>query len=888
MLKAGIAHEKVDLCPGAECIHRIFERQAAQTPSSPALSTQTETWSYAQLNEFANRVANRLKGASVGAGSLVGLALPRSLKCIAVLLGILKTGAAYVPFDANYPEERLRFMVEDTDIPCLISERSGSGNFSALLDRTRQLIHIDEFDEESAEFVSEPSDGGDLAYVMYTSGSTGVPKGVMVTHRGIVRLACNPDYMNIGPDDVFLQLAPLSFDASTLEIWAPLLNGAKVVVPPPEMNGLADIADSLTRHHVTSLWLTSGLFNAVVDEFPNALRNLKQLLAGGDVLSPVHVRRAMEAMESGCVINGYGPTENTTFTCCHRITEEDTHRASIPIGRPIRGTEVYILDEQMRPVSGGQVGEIYIGGDGLARGYLNRPELTAERFVRNPFSPDASSRLYKSGDLAHYNAQGDIEFDGRTDLQVKIRGFRIEPREIESVVHSIPGIADCAVVVKDANSEAKRLVCFFAKKNEEGPRATALEQTVKEKLPAYMVPSAFVELERLPLNPNGKVDRRWLSDYHPERGSVVVAESTGAVEREVAAIFSALFDVDPVGAEDDFFELGGNSLMAARLFAKIERQFGRKLPLATVLKARTPRRLASVIAGDGWQPSWSPLVPLKTGGVLPPLFLVHAIGGNVVGYQDLVPYWPADQPLYALQARGLDAQTRPAATVEEMAADYLEAIRLAQPHGPYYLGGYSAGGVVAFAMACKLQEAGFDVGKLILIDSSIEGPVRNRLRSRPVGGECLRVSRTVRWNLAYMQRIGMRDFLSVKRRNLGMNVNIASQKLRRALPFALRQSTTPSLNVEESFILALRNYVPGRFRGRAALLRTEDAEFYSPDESLGWRDVIDGTVSVHRIPGNHDNILSGPQVKILAEGILSEMDEAGGEAKVKIKSARPV
>jgi thioesterase domain-containing protein/acyl carrier protein len=695
--------------------------------------------------------------------------------------------------------------------------------------------------------------------------------------------------MSITPGDVFVQLAPLSFDASTLEIWAPLLNGARVVVPPPEMNGLADIADSLTRHQVTTLWLTSGLFNAMVDEFPNALRNLKQLLAGGDVLSPTHVRRAMEAMESGCVINGYGPTENTTFTCCHRIREEDTLRATIPIGRPIRGTEVFILDEQMRPVSEQQKGELYIAGDGLARGYLHRPELTAERFVPNPFSSNAASRLYKSGDLAHYNAQGEIEFDGRTDLQVKIRGFRIEPREIEAVVHSIPGIAECAVTVKDANSDAKRLVCYFARQNDDCPRAAGLEQIVKEKLPAYMVPSAFVELERLPLNPNGKVDRRRLSDYQAERASVVMeAESAGAVEREVAAIFSALFHVDDVGAQDDFFELGGNSLMAARLFARIERQFGRKLPLATVLSARTPRSLAGVIAGDGWQPSWSPLVPLKTAGTLPPLFLVHAIGGNVVGYQDLVPYWRADQPLYALQARGLDEQTRPAASVEEMAADYLEAVRLKQPQGPYHLGGYSAGGVVAFAMACKLQEAGLEVGTLILIDSSIEGPVRNRLRSHPLHRECVRVSRTVRWNLAYMQRIGMRDFLSVKRRNFGMNVNIASQKLRRTLPFGLQNSGISALNVEESFIVALRNYVPGHFRGRAALLRTEDAEFYSPDETLGWSDVIDGAVSVHRIPGNHDNILSGSQVKILVDGILSEMDRAADEASAKIKSVRPL
>ena len=323
--------------------------------------------------------------------------------------------------------------------------------FAPLLDGAHEFIHVDEFDSESSEFSSDASEAGDLAYVMYTSGSTGVPKGVMVEHRGIIRLVCGAGYMSIGPDDVFIQLAPLSFDASTLEIWAPLLNGAKLAVPPPEMNSLADIADLLSRYQVTSLWLTSGLFNAMVDEYPETLCNLKQLLAGGDVLSPSHVRRAMEVIGSGRVINGYGPTENTTFTCCHQIEPQDTSRASIPIGRPIRGTEVYILDDNMRQVSGQQVGEIHIGGEGLARGYWNRPDLTAEKFIQNPFSPDSSSRLYKSGDLGHYNAQGNIEFDGRVDLQVKIRGFRIELPGIEAVVNSIPGIASSVVVVKDAH-----------------------------------------------------------------------------------------------------------------------------------------------------------------------------------------------------------------------------------------------------------------------------------------------------------------------------------------------------------------------------------------------------------------------------------------------------
>ena len=886
MVKAGISGQAVKLCR-EKCVHRIFEDQVAKTPQSPAVCGALETWSYAQLNSSANRVANRIRRAGVRPGSLVGVCLPRSLKTIAVLIGILKAGAAYVPLDIAYPEERLRFMAEDTRVGCLISDGPGMKKFAPLLDCAHEFIHVDEFDSESSEFSSDASEAGDLAYVMYTSGSTGVPKGVMVEHRGIIRLVCGAGYMSIGPDDVFIQLAPLSFDASTLEIWAPLLNGAKLAVPPPEMNSLADIADSLSRYQVTSLWLTSGLFNAMVDEYPETLCNLKQLLAGGDVLSPSHVRRAMEVIGSGRVINGYGPTENTTFTCCHQIEPQDTSRASIPIGRPIRGTEVYILDHNMRQVSGQQVGEIHIGGEGLARGYWNRPDLTAEKFIQNPFSPDSSSRLYKSGDLGHYNAQGNIEFDGRVDLQVKIRGFRIELPGIEAVVNSIPGIASSVVVVKDAHSEAKRLACYFVRQACDGLGASELERMVSDKLPRYMLPSEFVELDQLPLDPNGKVDRRYLSEYGTGHGQNLAREGAFSgfeaaqgrsveMERELAALFTSLFGIAEVGLDDDFFQLGGNSLIAARLFARIEKQFDKRLPLAAILSARTVCRLAAVIRNHQSRVSWSSLVPLKTTGSSPPLFLIHAIGGNVVGYQELSSCLPSDQPLYALQAQGLDGQCTPASSVQEMADNYITAIRAVQPQGPYHLGGYSAGGVVAFAIACRLQECGAEVASLILIDSSIEGPVRNLLPSRPLRDHYSCFSRTVRSNLSYLQRIGVRDFLQEKYRNFGMNARIASHKVRRHLPASLGLGHGSPLTVEESFIQALRSYRPGRFHGGALLLRTQEAESYSPDSTLGWSTVVDGPLTVHQVPGNHDNILSSPQVEMIAEKMCAGMARPRG------------
>lgn len=865
MPSAEMSGQPVILGGQTSCIHQIFEDRAARSPNSTAVSTGAEAWSYVQLDAFANCAANCLKRAGVRTGSLVGVSLPRSLKTIAVLIGILKAGAAYVPFDLTYPEERLRFMVDDAGISCLVSDRSAAANLAALGGERHPFVYVDGLEGESPVFSSIPAHASDLAYVMYTSGSTGVPKGVMVEHRGIARLVCQPDYMQIGPDDVFIQLAPLSFDASTLEIWAPLLNGAKLVIPPPAMTSLSDIADAIPRFGVTTLWLTSGLFNAMVDEYPEALRDVKQLLSGGDVLSPAHVRKALDAMRCGYVINGYGPTENTTFTCCHRVRIEETSSAAIPIGRPIRGTEVFILDQEMRPVTGEQVGEIFIGGEGLARGYLNRPELTAEKFVQNPFSSDASARLYRSGDLAHYNANGDIEFDGRIDLQVKIRGFRIELGGVESVVNSIPGVSDSAVVVKHAGTDSKRLICYFVRKSVDGPDAAALERIIIGKLPAYMVPSEFIELDQLPLNPNGKVDRRCLAEREgarkrePDDGFA----AAGKLEREIAATLGDVLKNSTVGVDDDFFHLGGNSLVAARLFARIEKQFGKRLPLATILNARTPRRLAAVIGDDQFRAPWDSLVPLKTTGSRPPLFLVHAIGGNVVGYQQLASCLPADQPLYALQARGLDGKCPPAETVEEMAGCYIAAIRSVQAEGPYYLSGYSAGGVVAFAIACRLQQSGAKLAKLILIDSSIEGPVRNISRPQPLAAECSRLSRTVLGNFEYMRRIGVHEFLELKRRNFRMNARIVRRNL--------HLGRECKLDVEESFIRALRNYRPGKFHGSVLLLRTGGAEFNSPDPDLGWSTVVDGAVEVHEMPGDHDSILMKPQVDLLAAKISAEV-----------------
>ncbi|MGA8595614.1 MAG: non-ribosomal peptide synthetase, partial [Bryobacteraceae bacterium] len=749
-----------------------------------------------------------------------------------------------------------------------------------------------------------PGAPSDLAYIMYTSGSSGAPKGIMIEHRGIVRLVSEPNYVNLSPEETILQLAPLSFDASTFEIWGALANGSRLVIAPGEKPSLSDIARCLEQCKVTTLWLTSGLLNAMVDVHPRALWQVKQLLAGGDVLSPHHVRRAIDAMENGCVINGYGPTENTTFTCCHRVRMEDTIASSIPIGVPINGTDVYLLNSDLRAVSGSEVGEIYIGGQGLARGYWNRPELTAEKFIDNPFPGKDSARLYMSGDLGHYNSRGEIEFDGRVDLQVKVRGFRVEPGEIEFVINSLSGIASSVVVAKQAASGDKRLACYFVRKGGAQVSAADLETLAREKLPGYSVPSEFLEIERIPLSENGKVDRRLLAQDQtnrpsgnatgsvqagPEGAPVFVRDSridaAGQLELELIGMVKQLLRVPDVSLDDDFFRLGGDSLLAARFFSRIESRFGKKLPLATMLEARSVRSLAQVIRDNNWVPPWSSLVPLKTSGARPPLFLVHPIGGNVLTYSGLAEGLPADQPLYALQAAGLDGESPAASSLEEMASHYLRAIRTRQEEGPYYLGGFSAGGIVALEMARQLERAGDRVALLAVFEAIIDPPLRSLLHDNQLLESYRRLARIAEWNLNYLKRTGFTDFIQKKFRNLKMNGRIAAfEALTRLSSRTGARWAVPSpLPPEEAFLYAISKYEPGAFTGYTVLFKTQDSDLYSADPMLGWKAIATGDLEIHQVPGDHDTMLRSPQLELVVEQVAKVLAKASSTTEAKLR-----
>ena len=716
--------------PRDQCVHQLFEEQVERAPDAVAVVFEQQTLTYGDLNEQANRLACHLRSLGVGPGELVALRVERSLEMIIGVLGILKAGGAYWALEEKLPEERFRLMLADAKPRVLLVRRKSVGPVTALMKQASADASVgvgtvaaieDMLESPPAGTVSAapPSQAGDPAYVNYTSGSTGVPKGVLVPHRGVVRLVKGVEYASLGPEETFLHLSPLSFDASTFELWGALLNGGRVVLLLPGPPALADIGKAIRQHGVTTLWLTAGLFHLMVDECLEDLKPLRQLLAGGDVLSPEHVRKARRALPGCRIVNGYGPTENTTFTCCYTVADEQELTPSVPIGRPIANTQVYVLDPFLQPVPVDMAGELYAGGDGLACGYLHRAELTAERFIPDPFSARAGDRLYRTGDCVRWRSDGNLEFLGRLDSQVKIRGFRIELGEIEAVLGAQPEVREATVIVRTDLPGDKRLVAYLVAQNKEQPDASALRARLAGQLPEYMLPNAFVWLDQLPLTPNGKVNRKALPAPPTSSGGTASDDSQPAtlLELELVRIWQRLFRRQDISRRDNFFALGGHSLLAARLVAEVEKLAGCRLNIATLFQAPTVELLARRLTAEDWAPQWSSLVPLQPLGDKPPIFFVHGLGGHVYGFLGLAQRLAPDQPAYGLQALGLNEEALRHSTTEEMAAHYVREIRSFQPEGPYYLAGYSMGGVFAYEMAQQLHRSGQRVALLGLLDT---------------------------------------------------------------------------------------------------------------------------------------------------------------------------
>ena len=577
-------------------VSKTFEEIVREYPHAVALAQDSIEVTYEELNKRANNLGRRLRAAGVKPETLIACCFERSIEMIVAILAVLKAGGAYVPLDPTYPTARRDLILEAAGKPLIVTTKSMA--HSVLTEHSTRIILLDDESEslpvpEGEQPILEESAGPtNLAYVMYTSGSTGRPKGVMIEHRGIVRLVRGTNYCHFGRDEKFLQFAPFSFDASTFEIWGALLNGSTLELMPAQSSSLEDLLRVIRERHVTTLWLTAGLFHLIVEQYPDGLATLHQLLAGGDVLSPRHVRVFLEHAPKTTLINGYGPTENTTFTCCHVMRTGDPLPESIPIGRPVSNTQVYVLDERMNPVSPGEIGELYAAGDGVARGYLNDPDATAAKFLRDPFAEDPSQRMYRTGDLARWRPDGTIEFVGRVDNQVKVLGHRIEPAEIDAVLQRHAQVKQVCVIARSENG-GKRLAAYFVP-SASGPTPEQLRDLASSQLPQHMVPAFFVSLPALPLSENGKVDRAALSklDVTPKRDSARANAPSNEIENILVQLWQRVLNVSAVGLDDNFFDLGGDSLLLVSVHSNLQKSLHTKIPVTDLFEFPTIRKLA--------------------------------------------------------------------------------------------------------------------------------------------------------------------------------------------------------------------------------------------------------------------------------------------------------
>ncbi|HEY7877971.1 MAG TPA: amino acid adenylation domain-containing protein, partial [Gemmatimonadaceae bacterium] len=642
--------------PRDAALHDLFDEQALRAPDAVAVEHGAERLTYAALRERSSALAVQLAALGVEPGTPVAIATVRSVEFVIAVLATLRAGGAYLPLDPNYPRERTEFMLADAGARVLLADARAmahplhfDGPVLDLHAATHHQLGMAPVGEARRALTAVS--GNAPAYVMYTSGSTGRPKGVVVPHRAVTRLVRDTNYVSVDAGDVVAHVSSVSFDAATFEIWGALLNGARLtIIDHDTLLAPEAFATALRARRVSVMFLTAALFNQVATAHPAAFGALKCLMVGGEALDPASVRRVLEAAPPGALLNGYGPTETTTFAATFRIDTVPPNAVRIPIGRPIGNTRTYVLDRHRELAPAGVIGELYIGGDGVAQGYLGRPDLSAERFVPDPFAGIAGARMYRTGDDARYLPTGDIDCLGRRDRQVKVRGFRIELEEIEGALRCQPGVHEALVIVREDVPGDKRLVAYVVADGA-ADLGKELRAALARSLPAYMIPSVIVRLDALPLTPNGKVDRAAL----PAAGAEHAATATGdrphdMLEMQLTLIWERVFRVRPIGIDDDFFDLGGHSLLAATVLAEIAKTYGRPLPLVTLFRAPTIASLARLLREGG--PPMTALVALQPNGSNPPLVLLHNAGGHLLRYRPLLSCLDPSIPVYGIQAPG--------------------------------------------------------------------------------------------------------------------------------------------------------------------------------------------------------------------------------------------
>ncbi len=894
--------------PTGQCLHDLFEAQVERTPDAVALVFEEEQLTYGELNAQTNRLAHYLRDRGVGPDVLVGVCLERSLDLVVALFAIVKAGGAYLPLDPDYPRDRLALMIEDSQAPVVLTRQ---GLHDVLPPNEESILcldaHAEAIAEKPANNPSSPATAENLAYLIYTSGSTGKPKGVMNEHRGIVnRILWMQEAFQLTPSDRVLQKTPFSFDVSVWEFFWPLFTGAQLVVARP--GGHKDpsyLVETIECCGITTLHFVPSMLQPFL-EAPglDRCRCLKRVICSGEALSTGLQERFFTKLDAE-LHNLYGPTE-AAVDVTHWHCEKDSPLATVPIGHPIANTQVYILDDKLNPVPLGLSGELHIGGVQVARGYLNRPELTAERFIPDPFSETPGARLYKTGDSCRWLPDGNVEFLGRQDNQVKVRGFRVELGEIETAIGRHTSVREAVVVVREDRPGDQRLVAYVAGNEGSEPSIQVLRDFLGEKLPDYMVPSAFLFLDALPVTSNGKVDRRALPAITEVRvdpeGEYVAPRCP--VEERLAGIWADVLGAESVGMDDNFFDLGGHSLLVLVLLAQTNAAFDVELPVRIIFDAPTVATMAKHIAEaqagthEAALYKTSSVVPIQPRGTNRPFFCVAPASGVVHPYYHVASLLGFQQPFYALEDPRLCAQQSDIAGIEAIAKFHIEAMREVQSHGPYLLGGWSFGGYVAFEMARQLAEQGERVALLALIECEASGKedaaprtlmtalantprtfatvyslarasipyirdgfylLASAARARSGHGkEGLSRLDYLRWRVADALHMHMK-----KKANVSRVLSEDSRLALRDLPAARGVFAVLGANIREE-----REYTLQSYPGRVTLFSTDSEQTpaaRAQDPTLGWTDYASHGVDVHPVPGNHAAVLAPPYVQVLAE-----------------------
>jgi amino acid adenylation domain-containing protein len=845
-------------------VHDLVNNAVEQYPDKIALTFNEKSYTYQSLNQYANKLAKVLIDNKVTTGDIVALALDRSPEMVISLLAILKSGAAYLPLDPEYPKDRIEFMLEDSSAKILLTSKKYKGHFAAaateiLIEDAWKML-----DDHSAAEPAIKINGDDLAYILYTSGSTGKPKGVLIRQYNLVNFLLSMQKKpGMTAEDKLLAVTTISFDIAGLELYLPLITGAELVLAPSETakDGRA-ILEIVRKQNITVLQATPYTWRMMLEAGWNERLPLK-IMCGGEAL-PKDLAAKLISRCSG-LWNMYGPTETTIWSTIKLITSEE----DITIGLPIRNTQVYIVDEKLNNLTDGAVGEILIGGDGVSKGYLNREELTAEKFIDNTFSAIPGDKMYRTGDLGKFTTGGEILCLGRIDHQVKVRGYRIELEEIEHALVKEGDVKEAVVIAREDKPGDQRLVGYVVL-NIETPeedinlRSARWREALFAELPEYMVPDDFVLMTAIPITPNGKIDRKALPkpDYSNRSGEYIAPRTD--IEEQIAGIWQELMGIEKISIFDNFFELGGRSLVAVQIMARLEKLTGIRLPLATLFEHSTIEKLALALNVDSKSITWDSLVPIKPSGSKMPLYIVHGAGLNVLLFNALAMNMDDEQPVYGLQAKGLNGVDEPINVMEDIAANYIAEIIAQNPTGPYALAGYSLGGTIAYEMARQLINMGKEVRLLAVFDTYakqtdiFDPPVKRVLnRCRLFTKKLLNSfvlfaddpKRTLAYKATSIKRMVIRSLWRV----------FKGKEARQEGIFGYDNE------IDEASAKAKRNYFQKPLAITVDLFRAKTKTFYMDDfDYLGWREFALKGVNVHDIPGEHNTIFAPPNDKEFA------------------------